>query len=548
MMLNKQRLWYYGGVAVLVLGGLGWPQPAEAGINVAVKAQATPPVQAAPGVAPAEANATAKLSPDLQAAVAAKATFLGTTDTGDAVLDVPGAVTLEGAQEALANAPGVARVEAVVEERFNKINELVVISGDAEGLQGDELAGLRVVNRHAPGRFVVVKSEDGFSAEEIQRLAGDDAVRYVEPNYQYRLVETTPPNDPRFLNDELWGMKNINAKAAWSKVSSSPVTVAVIDTGINYDHEDLKANLWRNPGETGGGKETNGIDDDGDGFKDNVFGADFVNNDGDPKDGHSHGTHCAGTIAAVGNNGKGVVGVNWKLKLMAIQIFSSSGSFAGADQVAKAIDFAVAKGAKVQSHSWGGPNFSVVIRDAITRAQSKGVLLVVAAGNDGTNNDITPFYPASYTNANIISVLAIGQNDMKAGFSNFGKVSVDLGAPGVGIVSTVLGNGYGSKNGTSMACPHVTGAAALVWGHPNFKNATHSQVKKLLFTNARPVSDLSGKCVTGGTLNLKFLGTALSEVAGASSEAGSEGGKGRGYEEGQIAEDKGREGGKSERP
>lgn len=531
MMLNRQRLWYYGGVAVLVLGGLGWPQTAEAGINVAVKAQVTPPVQAAPGVAPAQANATAKLSPDLQAAVAANAAFLGTTDTGDAVLDVTDAVTLEAAQEALANAPGVAGVEAVVEDRFNKINELLVISGAAEGLQEVEFEGLNVVNRHATGQFVVVRSEDGFSAEEIQRLAGNDAVRYVEPNYQYRLVETKPPDDTRFLNDELWGMKNINAKAAWAKVNSSPVTVAVIDTGINYDHEDLKDNMWKNPGETGGGKETNGIDDDGDGFKDNVYGADFVNNDGDPKDGQSHGSHCAGTIAAMGNNGKGVVGVNWKLKLMAMQIFGSSDSFAGADQVARAIDLAVAKGAKVQSHSWGGPNFSVVIRDAITRAQSKGVLLVVAAANNGTNNDTMPFYPASYTNANIISVLAIGQNDMKAGFSNFGRVSVDLGAPGVGIVSTVLGNNYAPKNGTSMACPHVTGAAALVWGHPNFKNATHSQVKKLLLTNARPVSDLSGRCVTGGTLNLKFLGAALNEVAGAPSEAGSEGDRG-GYEGG----------------
>ena len=235
--------------------------------------------------------------------------------------------------------------------------------------------------------------------------------------------------------------------------------VAIIDTGIDYTHPDLAANIWTNPGEIAG----DGIDNDGNGYVDDVHGYDFVNNDGDPMDDHFHGTHTAGTVGAVGNNGVGVTGVNWQVKLMALKFLGASGSGSVSGAVS-ALEYAVTMGVRLSNNSWGGGGYSQALYDAIKNSQVIGHVFVAAAGNSGVNSDLQPAYPASYDLDNIISVAAIDSSDNLASFSNRGVVTVDLAAPGVAVLSTVLGGGYASYSGTSMATPHVTGAAALALG------------------------------------------------------------------------------------
>jgi thermitase len=398
-------------------------------------------------------------------------------------------VTPQAAADALAEAPrNVATRLNLEQQPFEKATQLIVVYSGKEAPK--EVGGLKVVDSHPEGKFVVVQSKDGFTAEQIEALAVDEKTRLVQPNYVYRLVDTPPaavaaapamnPNDPLF--PQLWGMRNINAPIAWNTIRSSPVPVAVIDTGINLKHKDLSANL------------VSGLSKD-------------FTTDNDPMDGHSHGSHCTGTIAGAGNNNFGVAGVMWKGRVFGVKIFTATGGFAGDVQVAKGIDYAVAKGAKVLSNSWGGGAASPVLQAAIARADQKKVLFIAAAGNSANDNDANPFYPASYANKNIISVLSINSQNKKSSFSHWGKTTVDLGAPGEGIMSTVLNQQFGLKSGTSMATPHVAGAAALIWGHPKFKKHSHTQIKTLILKNARPLSDLTDKCVTGGTLDIKFLGS-----------------------------------------
>jgi subtilisin family serine protease len=208
--------------------------------------------------------------------------------------------------------------------------------------------------------------------------------------------------------------------------------VGVIDTGIDYNHPDLAANVWTNPLEIPG----NGIDDDGNGYVDDVHGYDFVNRDGDPMDDHGHGTHVAGTIAAVANNGIGVAGVSWHAKVMALKFLDAGGSGWVSDAV-EALNYATDMGAKITNNSWGGGEYSTALRDAIAAANSAGAVFVAAAGNSANNNDATPFYPAGYEGPNVIAVAATDASDTLAVFSNFGRNTVQLGAPGVGIYSTV---------------------------------------------------------------------------------------------------------------
>ncbi|OQW92586.1 MAG: hypothetical protein BWK78_01255 [Thiotrichaceae bacterium IS1] len=319
-----------------------------------------------------------------------------------------------------------------------------------------------------------------------------DAVEYIEPNYVLKADLT--PNDPDF--SKLWGLESIGLIPTWDTINGSEILIAVIDSGIDYNHPDLAANMWTNPGEIPG----NGIDDDGNGYIDDVYGFDFANGDGDPADDYFHGTHCAGTIAAVGNNGTGMVGVNWTAKLMALKFLDKSG-FGDTAHAISAIHYAVQKGAKILSNSWGGSG-EKALKDAIRQAQEeKGVLFVAAAGNSTANTDMFPHYPSSYDLDNIISVAAIDRNNALGTFSNYGPISVDLAAPGVDIYSTVpvsLGS-YVSQEGTSMATPHVTGVAALVWAaNPTF---TYQQVKDRILSSVDPVPSLSGKTATGGKLN-----------------------------------------------
>ncbi len=299
--------------------------------------------------------------------------------------------------------------------------------------------------------------------------------------------------------------RDIDAENAWDiNRGSRDVVVAVIDTGIDYDHEDLAPNMWKNPGETGvddegNRKETNGIDDDGNGLIDDVYGYDFYNNDGDPMDDHMHGTHTGGTIGATGNNGVGVVGVNWQVSLMGIKFLNAGGAGAASDAV-DSVYYAVQQGVDLTSNSYGGGGFLQAMTDAIEAAGEAGQLFIAAAGNDAT---AAPQFPASYENENIISVAAIDLNDNLASFSNFGIPHVDIGAPGVAVVSTVpkawKASGYLSVNGTSMATPHVAGVAALLKSH--VPSLPHLEARQRILDSAVPIPSLSGMVATGARLN-----------------------------------------------
>jgi subtilisin family serine protease len=340
----------------------------------------------------------------------------------------------------------------------------------------------------------------GKSVEDvIAQLQKDPRVEFAEPDYIVH-ASTTTPNDPSF--GQLWGMAKIQAPQAWDITTGSNVLIGVIDSGVDYNHPDLAANIWTNPGESGGGKETNGVDDDNNGYIDDVHGYDFVNNDGDPMDDQFHGTHVAGTIAAVGNNGVGVVGVNWSARIMALKFLNASGSGSTSNAIL-AVQYATQMGAQLTNNSWGGGGYSQALYDAIQAAGAANSLFVAAAGNDAVDNDIFLEYPGSYDLDNIISVAATDENDLKASFSNYGATTVDLGAPGVNILSTYptahAQGPYHSISGTSMASPHVAGVAALIWSlHPTF---SFDDVKAIILSSVDPVASMSGITVSGGRLN-----------------------------------------------
>ena len=295
-------------------------------------------------------------------------------------------------------------------------------------------------------------------------------VVYAEPNWIVEALAT--PNDPRF--GDLWGLSNagqtgglpsadIDALEAWGVTTgSSDVVVAVIDTGVDYTHQDLSANMFRNTQDC----NSNGIDDDGNGQIDDCFGIDTANNDSDPMDDAAHGSHVAGTIGAVGNNGVGVVGVAWTVRLMACKFLNAGGSGTTADAIdcLEYVKLMKDRGVNIvaTNNSWGGGAFSQALFDAIEAHRQRGILFIAAAGNQASDNDATPFYPASYDLPNVISVAATTQTDAKASFSNWGRRSVHLGAPGEAILSTTPGDTYQVMSGTSMATPHVTGGAALL--------------------------------------------------------------------------------------
>ncbi len=407
----------------------------------------------------------------------------------------------------------------------------------------------------------------------LNSLVKNPAVEYVQPNYPIHLMEDyriqdplrraalakmlrrnpepqtlaikdNPeiPNAPQAttgadpLFDKQWGMNNIGVVEAWKVTQGSPdMVVAVIDTGVDYTHEDLLPNLWRNPKEIA----NNGIDDDGNGYIDDTIGWDFVSNDNKPYDlsmepldilfkggNPGHGTHCAGNVAARNNNGKGVAGVAPNVKIMSLRFISEKGQGTTADAI-KAIKYAVDNGAKVMSNSWGSEGEdpgagqeNKALRDAVQYAQDHGVLFIAAAGNGhkgvGYDNDkdAAPGYPASYNHDIIVSVAAIDVKDQLGSFSNWGATSVDIGAPGVQVFSTTVFNNYsdvvidkyGFKatwDGTSMATPHVAGAAALYWSaHPE---KSWQDVKAAILGSAKPIPALNGKVTSNGKLDVGAL-------------------------------------------
>ncbi len=363
------------------------------------------------------------------------------------------------------------------------------------------------------GRLYRFRSRSKSTADLVREFSSRTDVLYAEPNFVVEAVQE--PNDPRFA--ELWGLKNtgqaygypagsaradIGAIGAWElSTGTADHVVAVIDTGLDYSHPDLQANVWSAPAA----------------FSVTIAGSTVTCPAGshgfnaitlacDPMDDNRHGTHVSGTIGAVGNNSEGVVGVNWTTRLMGIKFLDSGGSGYISDAV-NAIEFAIqakntfaaAADVRVLSNSWGGGGFSQALLDEIKRAGDNGMLFVVAAGNNGYDNDRSPFYPASYNSPNLITVAATDNSDALASFSNYGAGSVQLGAPGVNILSTVLGGQYGYLSGTSMAAPHVSGAAALVLSRCALDTAA---LKANLVEQVDLVPALNSITVSGGRLNV----------------------------------------------
>lgn len=306
------------------------------------------------------------------------------------------------------------------------------------------------------------------------------------------------PNDPMFYAE--WGLNqsndiDMNLPEAWNMCKgSSDVVVAIIDTGIDFNHPDLQAAMWRNPGEIAG----NGIDDDGNGVVDDVYGYNAINSSGNPWDDQGHGTHVAGTIGAATDNGIGVAGVAWNTRLMGSKFLASNGSGYLSDAI-KAIDYVTTMrknfgiNVKVTNNSWGGGGYYSALESAIVRARNAGILFVAAAGNSSINMDSSPQYPASYAVDNIISVAAVDSNGNLAYFSNYGSTTVSVAAPGVSIASTYPGNRYEYLQGTSMAAPHVSGALALLQAYR--PGLTYLEMKNTLLNSARQLQSLNGKVI-----------------------------------------------------
>lgn len=338
----------------------------------------------------------------------------------------------------------------------------------------------------------------------LEELRESGLVEYAEPDYVVHALSTFP-DDPNF--HQQWGLHNtgqysgapgadIGAPEGWDiAAGNSPVVVGVIDTGVDYGHEDLVDNMWVNPGET-----RNGIDDDGNGYIDDIHGIDSIADDGDPMDSRHHGTHVAGTIGATANNGIGIAGVAWNVQIMGLKFLSSTGS-GYVSNVIQCLEYAqmmrdeYGVNVVLTNNSWGGGGYSQALDDAIRSNEDSGILFVAAAGNDHGDNDATANYPSAYEVDSLIAVAATGRNDQLANFSNYGAQSVDIAAPGAFIMSTIPGDRYAYLSGTSMAAPHIAGAAAMLFSR--YPEATPRAVKELLLATAESVPELDGKVLTG---------------------------------------------------
>lgn len=373
------------------------------------------------------------------------------------------------------------------------------------------------------GQLLQLKLPAGLTTEAaIEQMKQDPSIAYAEPNIIIELDKSEvgrpvsssksrvagdgslPQNIPNDLTPDLWGMHNtgqkggkadadIDAPEAWAVHTGrndAPI-IAVIDTGVDYNHADLKDNMWVNKGEIPG----NGIDDDGNGVIDDVHGYNAFADNGNPMDGHGHGTHCAGTIAGVGNNGDGVVGVNQHAQVMAVKIFDDGGATNEA-AILRAISYATKMGARITSNSWGGNQASEAIKEAFLASPA---LHIMAAGNNYTNNDLIPNYPSNYEMDHNIAVAASDNKDKKASFSCYGKKTVDIAAPGVDILSCKPGGGLQMMSGTSMATPHVAGVAGLVASA--YPEATNEELKQRILQGADKVAGWESKVATGARLN-----------------------------------------------
>jgi len=423
---------------------------------------------------------------------------------------VPGEVLVRYRSES------IARQQTRSASNFADEQILLTDQGRAIAVRVERFEGSDIV----PGlRLAQVASEDTMAA--IEALRKQPSVLYAEPNYLL-YADVTNPNDPRFVSNELYGLTKIGAPLAWDTTQgSASVVVGVIDEGIDRVHQDLQANIWVNPGDS----TVDGLDNDSNGFIDDVNGYNFIANSGNIT-ADFHGTHVGGTVGAVGNNGIGVVGVNWNVRLMSLKFLGGAGGGGTADAI-RACNYAkqmrdlwVSSGGtqganiRVLNNSYGGGSFSQSFLDAINGLNQSSILFVASAGNiaagaNEPNNEIVPHYPSSYVAPNVIGVANTDANDNLSGSSHFGVNTVHLGAPGSGILSTTPGNNYGLLSGTSMATPHVSGAAALLLAQN--PNLTLQQLKSLLIYNGDPAAALVNKTVTGRRLNVFNSFQALAE-------------------------------------
>jgi subtilisin family serine protease len=422
---------------------------------------------------------------------------------------VLGAIALPLAQFEGAGASMAPMLEELPADAYRPDRILIIPKHGHEVQLGELHRRLRIKVRRAfprTGGIQVLELPAGVGViDSIRAYNHSGHVESAEPDIRLRPAVT--PNDPQFTSGEQWGLNNIgqfggspdadiDAPEAWERFNSaSNIIVAVIDSGVRYTHEDLAANMWINPGEI----PANGLDDDANGIIDDVHGINAIANAGNPFDDLGHGTHVAGIIGAVGNNGLGISGVAWRVKIMACKFLSpTEGS---ASDLIQSIDYARDHGAHVLNCSFTATIFVAALSNAFWSIREAGILVAAAAGNDGTDNDSRPIYPANFAMDNIVAVTATTRSDGFAGY-NYGANTIHLGAPGIAIRSTYSGsdNHYHSENGTSMAAPHVAGALALMRSH--YPQLSPPQILQRLLGSVDPIPSLVGRCTTGGRLNL----------------------------------------------
>lgn len=414
--------------------------------------------------------------------------------------------------------PGVSKQERTA---VLKIHGVSMRYADADGFDRR--------SRHlADGRIAEIAVPKGVNRDALlKKLSVHKSISIAEPNYIIKAISSerqlATPTDPRF--GDLWGLHNtgqaggridadIDAPEAWDITKGSRDTIiGIIDTGMDYNHPDLAANRWVNPGEIAG----NNIDDDSNGVVDDVYGFSAFSNNGNPFDGEGHGTHVAGTIGGVGDNGVGVTGVNWNVTLLPCQFLGPDGTGSTAGAIA-CIDYftnlKVNHGVNVRAtnNSWGGGGYSEALKLAIQAGNNAEILFIAAAGNSAQNADVTPHYPAGYDLPGIVAVASTDRNDNMSSFSTYGPTTVDVAAPGSAILSTLPGNTYGSLSGTSMATPHVAGAAGLIWSLSPHLNI--SEVKQILLESGESLPALAGKILSGKRINLDSALAAADPVPG----------------------------------
>jgi subtilisin family serine protease len=423
------------------------------------------------------------------------------------VIAAPPAVKNPGARAMARNAPAFELVPDPAWREFDRVPNRVfakfrpdVGENAFAAVLADMDATISSGYRLVPGLFCLETAGD--EAAVLESYAGrGDVLEFIEPVYVLEFFDTIP-DDSQY--SQMYGLERINAPAAWDDhVGVQDFAIAIIDSGSDTGHPDLQENIWVNVDEIAG----NGIDDDGNGEIDDVNGYDYYDDDPNPADQNGHGTHTAGTVGARGNNGIGVVGVNWRCSIMPLRVGNQSLS---TQAILDSLEYACVNGAKVSNNSYGGGGFSGAFSGLI---ESAGVnynhIFCAAAGNGGSNG---ASYPAAYDLPNVLSVAATDSNDNLASFSQYGS-NVDLAAPGVSVLSTTPNNGYSSFSGTSMATPHVAGGVALVYsvlGNPPFQD-----VIDIILNTVRPVPGLAGLVVTGGVLDVEaaldasFLGPVI---------------------------------------